>query len=467
MDAGPLMPGTILLISQTFPPEPLVGALRAGNVARAFAGAGHRVIVVTAAMEGETPGVREGPPGITIHTVAIGLRYRERMTRLIRRLGSMVPWIHRASPANGPGDDPIMDARPGTAGLRALLLSLVWIPDDELRFVIPAYRAARRLLRDNVDLVYTSAPSHSTNLVGLLLKRLHRTRWCAEFRDPWCHPHATPLRPPVMERINEFLERRCINAADYLVTVTDQTADLYRHRLGDAGHKVVVVRNGIPALTPRAPRADRNLFRIVYSGSIYGGRDPRAFLRATAEVARECAATGTRLAVDMFVGTARAAGGVSLEEYVAQHGMEDVVRVHDWVPHAEIQRVVLDADLLLLLAQRQPLQVPNKLYEYLGTGVPILAIADEDGETARMLRQVGGHYVVAGDSATPIAAALREAVRRRDLPSGEPPSDVLREWLTERQMRLLVAAVSPDRPPAALSLTSPRRPSAAVGDRWP
>ena len=99
--------------------------------------------------------------------------------------------------------------------------------------------------------------------------------------------------------------------------------------------------------------------------------------------------------------------------------------------------------------------------------VPILAIADEDGETARMLRQVGGHYVVAGDSATPIAAALREAVRRRDLPSGEPPSDVLREWLTERQMRLLVAAVSPDRPPAALSLTSPRRPSAAVGDRWP
>lgn len=429
---------TILLITQAFPPEPVVGSLRAANVARAFRDAGHRVVVVTATVEGEAPGLRDWLPGVTVHTIALGPRYRERLTRLFRRVQSLLP---RASqPAAGFAPAATGDGRAGPAsGLRGLLLSLVWIPDDELRFVWPAYRAARRLLREQVDLVYTSAPSHSTNLVGLLLRRLHGVRWAAEFRDPWCYPHSAPVTPFVA-RANRYLERLSINAADYLVTVTDQTAELYRERLGVRAGKVVVARNGIPAFTAREPRRPGAPFRIVYSGSIYGGRDPRAFIRAVAEVAPECAAAGIPLAVDIFAGDARA--DVPLDAWVADLGLGDVVRVHDWLPHAEIQRVLRSADLLLLLAQRQPLQVPNKLYEYLGTRVPILAIADEQGETARMLRQAGGHYVVARDAPADIARALREAIARRD-DAPAASAEVVDEWLTDRQMQRLLHAVRP------------------------
>ena len=429
---------TILLITQAFPPEPVVGSLRAANVARAFHDAGHRVVVVTATVEGEAPGLRDWLPGVTVHTIALGPRYRERLTRLFRRLQSLLPRAPQAAAGFAPAA--AGDGRAGPAsGVRGLLLSLVWIPDDELRFVWPAYRAARRLLREKVDFVYTSAPSHSTNLVGLLLRRLHAVRWAAEFRDPWCYPHSAPVTPFVA-RANRYLERLSINAADYLVTVTDQTAELYRQRLGVRAGKVVVARNGIPSFTAREPRRPGGPFRIVYSGSIYGGRDPRAFIRAVAEVAPECAAAGIPLAVDIFAGDARA--DVPLDAWVSDLGLTDVVRVHDWLPHAEIQRVLRSADLLLLLAQRQPLQVPNKLYEYLGTRVPILAVADEQGETARMLRQAGGHYVVARDAPADIARALREAIARRD----EAPAasaEVVDEWLTERQMQRLLHAVRP------------------------
>lgn len=429
---------TILLITQAFPPEPVVGSLRAGNVARAFHDAGHRVIVVTATVEGEAPGLRNWMPGVTVHTIALGPRYRERLTRLFRRFQSLLPRARQ--PAAGFAPAAPGDGRAGVvSGLRGLLLSLVWIPDDELRFVRPAYRAARRLLREQVDLVYTSAPSHSTNLVGLLLRRLHGVRWAAEFRDPWCYPHSAPVTPFVA-RANRYLERLSITAADYLVTVTDQTAELYRERLGARAGKVVVARNGIPAFTEREPRRPGGPFRIVYSGSIYGGRDPRAFIRAVAEVAPECAAAGIPLAVDIFAGDARA--DVPLDAWVSDLGLGDVVRVHDWLPHAEIQRVLRSADLLLLLAQRQPLQVPNKLYEYLGTRVPILAIADEQGETARMLRQAGGHYVVARDAPADIARALREAIARRDA-APAASGEVVDEWLTDRQMQRLLHAVRP------------------------
>jgi glycosyltransferase involved in cell wall biosynthesis len=422
-------PRTVLLVTQAFPPEPVVGALRAANVARAFRDAGYRVIVVTAAMAGEAPGRRDWMPGVTVHTVLLGPRYRERLTRLFRRRQpetSSKPAVSAPHASNA-------------TGLRGVLLSLVWIPDDELRFVYPAYRAARRLLREGVDLVYTSAPSHSTNLVGLLLRRLHRRRWAAEFRDPWCYPQGFRVTS-FAARANRWLEALSINAADYLVTVTDQTAELYRQRLGKHAAKVVVARNGIPAFTGRNPRRPGAPFRIVYSGSIYGGRDPQAFIRAIADVAPRHAAAGLPVEVDIFAGAAYP--GVPLDDLVNALGLRQTVRIHDWVSHDEIQRVQRSADLLLLLAQRQPLQVPNKLYEYLGTRVPILAIADEDGETARMLREVGGHFIVTEDRPDDIARALREAIENRDVERATR-AEIMNEWLTDRQMQHLLEAVRP------------------------
>jgi glycosyltransferase involved in cell wall biosynthesis len=308
-----------------------------------------------------------------------------------------------------------------------------------LRFVWPAYRAARRLLAEGVDLVYTSAPSHSTNLVGLLLRRLHRRRWAAEFRDPWCYPQGFRVTS-FAARANRYLEALSIKAADHLVTVTDQAADLYRQRLGRRASKVVLARNGIPAFTGRDPRQPGAPYRIVYSGSIYGGRDPRAFIQAVADVVPGYIAAGRPVEVDIFAGGAHP--GVPLDDLVDALGLGQTVRIHDWVSHDEIQRVLRSADLLLLLAQRQPLQVPNKLYEYLGTRVPILAIVDEDGETARMLRQVGGHYVVTRDRPDDIAQALCEAIENRDVERATR-AEIMNEWLTDRQMQHLLEEVRP------------------------
>ena len=432
------MPPTILLISQAFPPDAVVGALRAGNVARAFRDAGYRVLVVTAAMDGETAGEREWMPGVVVKTVRLGPRYRDRVTSLLRRWQPRRARTQTPEAATPAGGATTSAAQPGP--IRSLILSLVWIPDDELRFVGPAYRAAKSVLK-GVDLVYTTAPSHSTNLVGFLLRRLHRVRWCAEFRDPWCYPHSAPVTP-LVARVNRWLERLCINAADYLVTVTEQTANLYRQRLGASAGKVILVRNGIPALNPRPTHRNSEPFRIVYTGSIYGGRDPRAFLEAVSMVAGEYATAGKPLRVDLFVSEPHI-GDIPLDRYLEGLGIAGIARVRQWVPHAEMQRILTEADLLLLLAQRQPLQVPNKLYEYLGTGVPILALADADGETARMLHDVGGHYVVERDTADDIAAALRSALIAAG-DTGPPRSRaLLEEWLTERQMQRLVSAVRP------------------------
>ena len=123
-------------------------------------------------------------------------------------------------------------------------------------------------------------------------------------------------------------------------------------------------------------------------------------------------------------------------------GLTDVVRIHDWLPHATAKSFMDEADVLLLLAQRQPDQVPNKLYEYLGTRRPILAFADSDGETARMLQQVGGHHVITGDDAGEVERALYEMIVSAPCGNGiKTDETMLEEWTTEVQMKRLLVAV--------------------------
>lgn len=101
---------------------------------------------------------------------------------------------------------------------------------------------------------------------------------------------------------------------------------------------------------------------------------------------------------------------------------------------------VRSADSLLLLALEQPDQVPNKVYEYLGTRRPILAIADAKGETAQMLHLAGGHRVIPKNDGAAIAEALTGLLsnREEDAASKQP---LLEEWTTENQMKRLIEAV--------------------------
>src|SRR6266850_5273722 len=111
-----------------------------------------------------------------------------------------------------------------------------------------------------------------------------------------------------------------------------------------------------------------------------------------------------------FIGACRSIGTVSVEKEIDTLGLTDVVHLQDPIPHVAVKAIIEEADVLLLLAQQQPDQVPNKLYEYLGTRRPILAIADADGETARMLNQVGGHHVVTGEDEAEVEHALTEVL---------------------------------------------------------
>jgi hypothetical protein len=98
-----------------------------------------------------------------------------------------------------------------------------------------------------------------------------------------------------------------------------------------------------------------------------------------------------------------------------QHGLEEFVELLPPMGYRLALEEMIRADALLVLqAANCNEQIPAKIYEYLRTGRPILALTDPQGDTAGILRESGLDSIARLDSVDEIAALLARFVSARD-----------------------------------------------------
>ena len=446
----------VLLIACSYPPDPVVGAFRAAKVAEAFHRAGHDVRVITRRIDGDTGSVRSSDPGLRVETVPV-------LPGPVRAFVAAKQRLKGGEKISlGKADDSDSESRSRDREIplwKRHLLAALRTPDSFQGFILPAITRALPILREGIDLVYTTAPPFSDHLIGLALKQLTGVRWVAEFRDPWTDNRNQPahLRSAPADRLDVWLESACLLRADRVVSVSEGIQELLMAKVPSApAHRFVLALNGIDELASVPERTiPEGPFRIVHTGSFYGCRDPRPFLRALAAVVTRRGLTNADVRVD-FVGHCRTYLGISVEQFASELDIGAMVHFHDWMPQEEARAISSAADLLLLPFPARPHLIPNKLYDYLGTRKPILAFLDGSGEPARMLRRLGGHYVITDgeDAVSSAERALETALHNRRSPrNAERDEAILREWTTEQQMEQLLNA---------LTLTSPTLPNAVA-----
>lgn len=433
----------IIVIAYAFPPFPVVGSFRAGNVVEAFRDAGHSVEVITVRLRGESDSIRVAEPDYRVRAVRAIPGPLQLYRKLKKRFVSKGAGQDSSSSREEYGPNPLALASQ-VPWWKRYILSALGVPDTQQGFIPPALGAALRAARGGADLIYTTAPPFSSHLVGLALKILTGTRWVAEFRDPWTDNPArlSHLRSKGADAVNRWLERRCIYGADQIVTVSYPVYERLREMLNhDERDQVILVRNGIDQISDPDGESEPGPFQIVYTGGIYPTYDPRPFLRGLAAFRCDQGLGSEDIQV-RFVGRCRWFGDISLEKMVQRLGVEDLVEFREWVPQPICNELCRDADLLLLLAQGRPGQIPNKLYDYLGLRKPILAFATDDSESARMLRRVGGHYIVTDNDPESAKSGLEAAFRDRNIEDADRYDEALLEqWSTERQMKHLRIAL--------------------------
>jgi glycosyltransferase involved in cell wall biosynthesis len=304
------------------------------------------------------------------------------------------------------------------------LISRLVVPDaHRAAWTTFARRRARRLARKrHFDCVITSSPPESTHLIGLTVQR-RGAAWVADLRDGWTFETMKDeiFLSGAQHRINERMERRLLTRADAVTTVSPPIASDLEQRLGIPAR---LVPNGWDPEAPVDDAAARELLSadrasIVFTGQLGGARrDPAPVIEALAELGRQDPEVAGRLEL----GFAGSFSPAELELFSTDVSPARI-RVLGSLPREVVLGLQRVADATLLVTGPRRQEASMKLSEYIGAGVPIVAVAHPETAAAQIVREGEVGIAVDPSDRTGIVAALRR-VAAGDLPRA---SDQTRE----------------------------------------
>lgn len=287
-----------------------------------------------------------------------------------------------------------------------------------------------RLAR-SADVVNSVSNPPELQVVGAVVSRLTRTPWLAEFRDPLvANPDVDP--GSLAATLRGRIERYVLTHADRVVwydgiqITDDYFAEAYPEVPSERYCQLPPIgfeRETFDAIDPEPFDA----FTIVYAGSFYEGWiEPYTFIEGFAVFTD---GNGDRDARALFYGDWDPDYGAA----AAAAGVADRVEPRPFVPHEEIVAILKGADALLYVGgddHRNRLNLPSKLYDYIGARTPIVAVVDPSFRVAEVIREHGFGIVVEPGDAEGVADALRRI--RSGAFVYDPDSESFKRFARER-----------------------------------
>jgi len=425
----------LLLIAYAFPPAGGIAVMRALSLAKylpAFDFDVHVLSALNPAVPVLDPGLlKHLPPAVRLHrafTPELSFRFRKRLWDLVAG----------RKPSSGHAEAP---STPGWKSRLAETARRVFSPDPQVVWTPFAIRAARRIIRRHaIDAVLVTAPPFSVFLIGNALKQsFPLIKLVSDFRDEWLRFYLTDfdfLRSEAIRRRAEQIERETITRSDLVVAVTGSSLREIRSRYpSQPASKFALVHNGYdpdalrPLFSrPQPPSAARPREKVIVThvGTAYRTASPAYYFRALDGLPPEIRdRIETR-----FIGRI----SETEERLLASRGTS--VRLLGFLPQDEALRHIADTDYLLLTMTNE-FSLPGKLFEYLASGKPIIALSPAHGEVARLIAETGAGWCVPHDDPEAVRQVLTQAVQHAT--EGAIPFQTRRDVVSRYERPRLVA----------------------------
>lgn len=283
----------------------------------------------------------------------------------------------------------------------------LFIPDARCWWVKPSVQYLKSYLKEHpVDAIISTGPPHSMHLIALKLKEALGIPWIADFRDPWTEiDYYDDLHlSRWADKKQHKLEYKVLTEADRIVTVSWTWAK----GLGRLGNRNVrVIQNGYDwdfELTEnKEPLSDE--FSLTHLGIIGQARNSPTLWQVLRELKNELDGFGKSLKIRLI-------GQVdqSVVESLNVCGLMENTEIITQVPHNMVKRFQDSSQVLLLLVNNAPNAkgiLTGKLYEYLASGRPILAIGPEDGDAAKLLEETQAGTIIDFDNKDKMKMAIK------------------------------------------------------------
>ncbi len=262
----------------------------------------------------------------------------------------------------------------------------LFIPDARKFWVKPAVKQLREILKEEgITTLITSGPPHSLHLIGLELKKNDKNiRWISDFRDPWTSIgyHKKLKLSSFAAKKHKELEQQVLNTADEVIVTSFTTKAEFQ---AITNKPITVITNGFSERSGEiAPIVDTK-FSMVHIGSLLTGRDPEMLWQSLSELITEQKGFAEDLSLE-FVGVVSEDVLASIYEFE----LEPYVALHGYFPHSAVLKKQGSSQVLLLLEIDSIVTkgiIPGKLFEYMASRRPILAIGPQGWDVAKIIEE--------------------------------------------------------------------------------
>lgn len=266
----------------------------------------------------------------------------------------------------------------------------LFIPDARIGWVRPSIKFLKGYLMENNDIetMITTGPPHSLHLIAMQLKKELGLKWIADFRDPWTsiHYHKSLRLSSFAEKKHKVYERQVLQSADAIVVTSPSTQRDFQQKTLKPVH---LITNGFDTSDLAETVLDTK-FSLVHIGSLLSNRNPTVLWEVLVELIREDSKFKKDLEINLVGLVAH-----EVKETIENNGLQANLKTDGYVPHEVALQRQHAAQVLLLIEMDRPETkaiLPGKLFEYLHSGRPVLALGPEGSDIAPILKETQSGY---------------------------------------------------------------------------
>ncbi len=260
----------------------------------------------------------------------------------------------------------------------------LFIPDARVFWVKPSVAYLEKyILENNIDTIVTSGPPHSLHLIGLELKQKLDLKWFADFRDPWTTIgyHKSLRLSSFAAKKHKTLEHQVLNTADTIIVTSKTTKTEFQ---AITNKPIAVITNGYDTENVEKQTLDSK-FSLAHIGSFLSERNPLILWESLVELLNEITDFKSHLEVKLI-------GAVSQEvlETITQFGLNTYLNNLGYVSHADAIAHQRKSQVLLLIeidSEDTKSIIPGKLFEYMVSNRPIIAIGPKGSDFAEIITE--------------------------------------------------------------------------------
>lgn len=258
-----------------------------------------------------------------------------------------------------------------------------FLPDPRRGWNKYALAKAKEIIEsEGITTVITTSPPHSTQLIGLELKKQYpNINWVADLRDPWTDIYYNSDLYPTSwaQRRNLNYERSVLEGADKIITVSEDCKRLFAEK-ADVAEKIAVVPNGYDTkdfIQLGVTNLTNNLKILSYIG-VWAPQYDLEPLKSLVQ--------GRKDILLRFVGVV----SEEIQQEIKSWGVQ--AEFIPYVSHKQAIAYMRASDALLLFIPNVPNNegiLTGKLFEYLASGRKILLFGPENGDAMHLISECG------------------------------------------------------------------------------